>query len=259
MDILTYNRKAWDQQVSQGNQWTQPVDHDQIELARQGDWEIILTPVKAVPRSWYPDFRGKPVLCLASGGGQQAPILAAAGGLVTTLDNSPRQLAQDQLVAEREGLTINTIEGDMRDLSMFPDNHFNLIFHPVSNIFIPNLDPVWREAYRVLQPGGVLMSGIANPVNYIFDMDKIDNEHVLEVRYKLPYSDLNDLPKETLARNIAAGYPLEFSHTLDEQIGGQLNAGFVLTGFYEDRHPGELLDAFYPMFMATRALKPENS
>jgi len=31
--------------------------------------------------------------CLASGGGQQGPVLAAAGAHVTVFDNSPRQLA----------------------------------------------------------------------------------------------------------------------------------------------------------------------
>jgi 2-polyprenyl-3-methyl-5-hydroxy-6-metoxy-1,4-benzoquinol methylase len=70
------------------------------------------------------------VLCLASGGGQQGPILAAAGARVTVFDNSPQQLAQDRFVARREGLTLETVEGDMRDLSVFADVSFDLIVHP---------------------------------------------------------------------------------------------------------------------------------
>ena len=92
-------------------------------------------------------------MCLASGGGQQGPILAAAGADVTVFDNSPRQLEQDRYVADRDGLHLQTVEGDMRDLSCFPDESFDLIVHPVSNVFVPDVKPVWREAYRVLKPG----------------------------------------------------------------------------------------------------------
>ena len=109
------------------------------------------------------------MLCLASGGGQQGPILAAAGANVTVFDNSPNQLAQDRLVADREGLTIETVLGDMADLSAFPDARFDLIFHPVSNVFAPDVRPVWKEAFRVLRPGGSLLAGFMNPVQYLFD------------------------------------------------------------------------------------------
>lgn len=258
MDIRAYNRNAWDKQVEQGNPWTIPVSHEQIMQARVGDWKIVLTPSIPVPEHWFPEFRAKPVLCLASGGGQQAPILAAAGGNVTTLDNSPRQLEMDQLVAKREGLKITTIEGDMRDLSMFPDNHFVLIFHPVSNIFVPEIRPVWQEAFRVLQPGGVLLSGFANPINYIFDWQKIEEIGVLEVKYRLPYSDINDMTVDQLEKFIKDDCPLEYSHSFDDQIGGQIDAGFMITGFFEDRDPLRLIGQYMPTFFAMRAVKPKD-
>src|SRR5262245_14008559 len=153
MDIREYNRHAWDRKVQQGDRWTVPVAPEVIARARRGDWQVVLTPTKPVPRDWFPDLNGLEVLCLASGGGQQAPILAAVGASVTALDNSPRQLAQDRLVAEREGLKIRTVEGDMRDLSAFPDGRFGLVFHPVSNCFVPEVRPVWKEAFRVLRRG----------------------------------------------------------------------------------------------------------
>ena len=78
-------------------------------------------------------------------------------------DNSPQQLARDRLVAEREGLEIRTVQGDMRDLSAFADASFDLVFHPVSNLFCPEVRPVWREAYRVLRQGGILLAGFMNP------------------------------------------------------------------------------------------------
>src|SRR5918999_1564628 len=157
MDVRGYNREAWDREVERGNEWTVPVEEDVIEAARRSRWEVVLTNTKLVPRAWFPDLEGADVLCLASGGGQQAPIFAAAGANVTVLDNSPRQRAQDRFVAERDSLTLKTVEGDMADLSMFTGESFDVVFHPVSNLFVPQVRPVWEEAFRVLRHGGVLL------------------------------------------------------------------------------------------------------
>lgn len=73
MDIRSYNREAWNKEVEQGNPWTIPVNHEQIQQAREGNWSVVLTPTIPVPVNWFPDFKGKTVLCLASGGGQQGP------------------------------------------------------------------------------------------------------------------------------------------------------------------------------------------
>jgi 2-polyprenyl-3-methyl-5-hydroxy-6-metoxy-1,4-benzoquinol methylase len=99
--VSSHNRDAWDAQVERGNRWTVPVDHDAIEAARRGRLEVLLTDSRRVPAAWFPDLDGADVLCFASGGGQQGPLLAAAGANVSVLDNSPRQLARDRLVAER--------------------------------------------------------------------------------------------------------------------------------------------------------------
>lgn len=127
MDVCNHNRAAWDRNVETQNPWTQPVGREIVERARQGQFELFLTPTKPVPLDWFPELSGTPTLCLASGGGQQGPLLAAAGALVTVFDNSPKQLGQDCLVAEREGLSIDTVEGDMADLSAFSDATFDLV------------------------------------------------------------------------------------------------------------------------------------
>lgn len=256
MDVRKHNREAWDRQVAEGNRWTVPVRPEEIAAARQGEWSLVLTPTIPVPRAWFGQVDGRDVLCLASGGGQQGPILAAAGAHVTVFDNSPAQLARDRLVAEREGLSLAIEEGDMADLSRFPENTFDLIFHPVSNLFVPDVRPVWLEAYRVLRPGGALLAGFMNPVQYIFDLDLMDDEQRLEVRYRIPYSDLHSLDETRRQKILDNGWPLEFAHTLDDQIGGQLAAGFVLTGFFEDRSLEVYLSEFIPIYIATRALKP---
>ncbi|MEA3239260.1 MAG: class I SAM-dependent methyltransferase [Candidatus Bipolaricaulota bacterium] len=254
IDVRAFNREAWNKSVENGNPWTVPVSADAIAAARRGDWEIILTPTKPVPKEWFPKLAGCDFLCLASGGGQQGPILAAAGANVTVYDNSPKQLAQDRTVAKREGLNIRTVEGDMRDLSVFADESFDLIVHPVSNCFVSDVLSVWREAYRVLRHGGALLSGFDNPVLYLFDPAR-EKEGVLQVRFSLPYSELSSISEEERARHYGNDAPLEFGHTLQDQIGGQIGAGFVIAGFYEDTFPGELISKYCDSFIATRAVK----
>src|SRR5215210_4054920 len=167
MDVRGYNQEAWDREVERGNQWTIPVGPDVIEAARQGEWTVLLTDTKPVPRAWFPEMEGADVLCLASGGGQQAPIFAAVGANVTALDNSPKLVAADRLVAARESLDLKTVQGDIRDLSSFADGSFDLVFHPVSNLFVPEVRPIWNESYRLLRRG-VLLAGFLNPVVYVF-------------------------------------------------------------------------------------------
>jgi SAM-dependent methyltransferase len=207
-----------------------------------------------VPRDWFPlELADVDLLCLASGGGQQGPVLSAAGAAVTVLDNSPRQLDRDREVADREGLALSTVLGDMRDLSAFADNSFDVVFNPVSNVFCPDLAPVWRESFRVLRPGGILMSGFLNPDIFIFDVTALDEAGELIVRHQLPFSTL-DLPDEERQRAYGTG-PIEYSHSLTGQIGGQLAAGFCLTHLEEAAHHADATARYLPGYFATRAIK----
>jgi SAM-dependent methyltransferase len=260
-EILAYNRDAWDRQVADDNMWTRPVGRDVIEAARRGTWSVVLISLRPVPRSWFPDdLRGLDILCLASGGGQQGPVLAAAGARVTALDNSPAQLDRDRQVAQEHDLDLEAVQGDMADLSAFEDARFDLVFHPVSNLFAPDVRPVWREAYRVLRPGGRLLAGFLNPAVFLFDYEHFDRTGERRVRYPIPYSDLRDLPAEALAAKREKHEPLEFGHSLADQIGGQLDAGFQLTAYDEcQREEAEWKGPLYGHmadYMATCAVKP---
>ncbi len=256
-----FNQSAWNKLADNGNQWTLPVSPEEIAKARSGDVNIVLTPTKRVPDSWLQPLKGANVLCLAGGGGQQAPILAAAGANVTTLDNSQRQLEQDQFVAEREGLNIQTVLGIMTDLTAFTNSTFDLIVHPCSNCFSPDVRKVWEEAFRVAKPGAKLISGFNNPVRYIFDYEEYENGNLV-VKNRIPYADRDSLNAETIARFEKEGEPLEFGHSLMDQIGGQLDAGFLITGFFEDdwgsRYEGSTdpISAYLDTFIATCATKP---
>lgn len=253
-DPVAHNRVAWDSEADNDNEWTRPVGTDVITRARTGDWSVSLIGHQPVPRDWFPaELADVAVLCLASGGGQQGPVLAAAGATVTVFDNSPRQLGRDEEVATREGLMIRTVLGDMRDLSVFPDASFDVVFNPVSNVFCPDLAPVWLESFRVLRPSGILLVGFMNPDVFIFDIAALEREELV-VRYPLPFSSL-DLSEADREQYYGDG-PIEFSHSLTGQIGGQLAAGFTLTHLVEAPHHADATARYMPGYFATRAVKP---
>jgi SAM-dependent methyltransferase len=208
MDHLQHNRDAWNRQTEEGCRWARPVGSELIRRARDGHPELILTPNRVVPQEWLGELRERDVLCLASGGGQQAPLLAAAGARVVSFDLSEEQLARDRLVAEREGLSLRCVPGDMADLSALGSACFDLIFHPISNVFVPELDPSSLSPRR--------------------------------------------------GKELAEGEAMEFSHSLESQIGGQITAGFVIVGLYEDWWDDEAtpLNSFSPTSLATHSMKP---
>lgn len=253
MDYVKENSKIWDMRSENQDIWSIPVSSETIENAKRGVFSIGLTPSKTVPADWVPaDIKSKKVLCLASGGGQQGPVLAALGAEVTVFDNSLKQLEKDKFVAKRDGLNIKTVQGDMRDLSVFDDEYFDFIFHPWSNSYIDTVLPVWKECARVLKKNGTLIAGFGNPLEYIFDLGELEKGNLV-VKHKIPYSDLEHLDDEAVAVACKEGGYV-FGHTLRDQIQGQIEAGFAIVGFYEDIG-GTALDEFIYTSIATKAIK----
>jgi SAM-dependent methyltransferase len=244
------NSETIDRWVEDGWEWGTPVTHETFEAAQNGEWSVLLTPTKPVPKEWFPNLDGLDLLGLASGGGQQMPLFAAAGARCTVLDYSERQLESERMVAKREGYGIDVVRADMTQPLPFAGESFDVIFHPVSNCYIREVEPVWRECFRVLRPGGVLMAGLDNGVNFLFD------ESETTLTHRLPFDPIEDptLYEELMQSDDG----VQFSHTIEEQIGGQLRAGFVLTDVYEDTNGyGKLHEFNIPTFWATRAVKPK--
>lgn len=253
--LIEHNRAAWDRQALEAREWSRPVDEATIAAAREGRWDVHLTP-RPLPADWLGDVRGRRILCLASAGGQQAPVLAAAGAEVTVFDLSDGQLAQDRAVAERDGLSLRLVQGDMRDLGALADGSFDVVFHPISNLYIPDVRPVWAESHRVLAAGGLLMASFYNPVVFVGERDPdLAEQGLIRPRYRIPYSDLDDLEPAALEARRASGEALTFGHGLGDLIGGQLAAGFVIDRFLEDWQPRPrfVIDRYLPTFLATRA------
>lgn len=242
------NSVTFDKWNEEGWEWGVPIGHEDFLRARQGDWHVLLTPTKPVPREWFGEIKGKRLLGLASGGGQQMPVFAAAGAICTVLDYSRSQLESERMVSQREGYAIEIVQADMTKPLPFEDGAFDLIFHPVSNCYIEQVEPVWRECARVLKKGGALLAGFDNGVNFVYDDDE------KEMRYKLPFNPLRD--EKLYEESVRNDWGIQFSHTIEEQIGGQLRAGLRLTDIYQDTNgTGRLHEHGVPCYYATRAIK----
>ena len=249
MNYTEINAKTIDRWIDEGWEWGMPISHEQFVDALGGKWSMLLTPTKPVPKDWYPDLKGKRVLGLASGGGQQMPIFAALGAECTVLDYSEKQIKSDLAVAEREGYKINAIRGDMTKPLPFENDLFDLIFHPVSNCYIEDVMHVWKECCRILKKGGRLMAGLDNGFNFLFD-----EENEKEMKYQLPFNPLQN--RKLLKSLEKEDSGIQFSHTLEEQIRGQLKAGFMLLDLYKDTNgKGFLHEHGVPTFWATLAVK----
>ena len=87
-----------------------------------------------------------------------------------------------------------------------------------------------------------------------FDVAALDEREEFVVRHRLPFSslDLSDTERE----QAYGDGPIEYSHSLTEQIGGQLAAGFLLTHLVEAPHHADLTARYMPGYIATRARKP---
>ena len=248
MDYQRLNAEIISKWCQEGWEWGQPVSHEVYTNATQGQWGVYLTPTKIVPHDWFGDLKGKKVLGLASGGGQQMPIFTALGAECTLLDYSDAQCNSERLVAQREGYRIEILQADMTKPLPFPDESFDLIFHPVSNCYVEEVEPIFKECYRILKKGGIFLGGYDLGINYLFD------EGETEAKYALPFNPLKDPALYELSMKNDWG--IQFSHTLEEQIGGQLKAGFTLTNLYEDTNgSGKLHELNVPAFIATRCIK----
>ena len=242
------NSKVIDKWCEEGWEWGKPITHEQFINAKKGLWDVVLTPTIPVPHKWFGDLKDKKILGLASGGGQQMPIFAALGAECTVFDYSLKQLESEKMVSEREGYKIRIIKGDMSKLLPFKDEEFDLIFHPVSNCYIKDVNSLFKECYRILKEGGVLLSGLDNGINYI-----VDDDEVKIVNY-MPFDPLSN--KERYQECLDKDWGIQFSHTLEEQIGGQLKAGFILTDLYEDTNgEGRLHDLNIKTFLSTKSVK----
>ena len=250
MEYTEINAQTIDRWCQEGWKWGQPLPQEKYAAAKHGTWDVLLTPTKPVPHAWFGTLASRHLLGLASGGAQQMPVFAALGAVCTVLDYSERQLQSEREYAAREGYAIDIIRADMTQPLPFDDASFDIIFHPVSNCYVRDVAPIWQECLRVLRPGGRLLAGFDNGINYLVGEDE---ERIV---HKMPFDPLSDpaIMEECMRDDLG----VQFSHTLTEQLGGLLKAGFTLRDLYEDTNgEGRLHALNINTFMAVCCTKEE--
>ncbi|HKM03146.1 MAG TPA: class I SAM-dependent methyltransferase [Lachnospiraceae bacterium] len=203
--------------------WSASATSEQMREAREGNLRIKFFD-KYIPNNWLKDVKGKKILCLAGAGGLQAPLLACAGADVTVLDLSEKMLDKDREIAEIELLHFRVEKGNMCDLSRFSDGSFDYILNPTSLMYVPAVKPVFKECYRVLKNGGTFIMMAPNPINYICDFIDDENGGYYKALNRMPYCSADfDSSSEWI----------EYGHTMEDYIGGQIECGFVINGYVE--------------------------
>lgn len=256
MNVDVHNERAWDLNSKLGVSYCTPVGNDAIELARSGVIKINLAPGFQIPSTWLDGIEGSKVLALAAGGGQQAPLLAAAGCKVTLIDISQEQLNTEKKIQKQFNLNYQLIKLSVEDLNRLSDaGKFGFIINPLSNCFFPNLKKVWRNCSDLLRPGGRLIYSFINPICFQFDYEKANSgEFVL--KYSQPYSDISSLSEIEKSKFIGNETPLEFGHSLSSQLGALLKNGFKILDLEESSwEDDDKLKDYIPNFIHILAEK----
>jgi ubiquinone/menaquinone biosynthesis C-methylase UbiE len=264
-EIAQYNQARWEElaqaNISHSRPW---LDLDKDSARKRID-----------PFGMLREIAGKRVLCLAAGGGQQSAAFGLLGAQVTVLDLSETQLERDRQAADHYGLQVQTVQGDIRDLSSLEDNSFDLIWQGYSLSFVPDISPAQAEVARLLHRGGLYYLNFDNP----FTHSCVDDEAWNGESYPLIYPYLEGVEITSLHPNwtfwdvetedgrwIKVPGPKGFRHLLSTVLNGLVRQGFVILGFWEDvegdlhAEPGswEHYLAFAPPFLYLCAMyRPE--
>lgn len=246
-NIIKHNRDAWDNESVLGNPATQPLSNSDWESAKERGYQISLTGNRFIPKKWLGELSGTKTLCLACGGGQQVPLLAAAGADVTSHENSPRQLQADLEIAKAHNLKIQGKLGDMSDLSSYSYSSFDLVVIGMGVQFVPEIDVLWSQIANICRPKARFVAAFMNPHNYIFDWE-IYERGELKITHSIPYSDLTSISYEDRKRLFGELEPIEFGHSHEQIIGGITTSGFIIDGYLEDYAENELSAKFMPSY-----------
>jgi SAM-dependent methyltransferase len=228
-EISEYNRERWEALAKAKVAYSRPA----LDLTRESARAMV------DPEGAMGDVAGRDVLCLAGGGGQQSAAFGLLGAHVTVLDLSPTQLQRDRATAEHYGIAVQTVEGDMRDLSCFPDNSFDIVWHAHSLTFVPNAETVFDEVARVLRREGLYRLSWTNPFVHGLAESKWDGR---SYPLNLPYEDGAEVTDDDPYWDVQAPSggscrvlgPREFRHTLGAVVNGLVSRGFQLRGIWED-------------------------
>ncbi|MCA9884474.1 MAG: class I SAM-dependent methyltransferase [Anaerolineae bacterium] len=249
-DVSDFNKARWEDLAQAGVEWSQPwIDLDMASAREQLD-----------PYEIMGNVTGKSVLCLAGGGGQQSVAFGLLGADVTVIDIAETQLERDQQALAHHGLTARIEQGDMRDLSRFADDSFDLVWNAWAINFVPDTGPVFNEVRRVLRPGGLYRLVWGNPFSGMIDeTDWVQDGYLLKRVYADGEVIMDDMDWEIEAEDGSIKKipgPREFIHTVSTVVNGLIGRGFEILGLWEEEKGDPLAEPGSWEYL--KALAPHN-
>ena len=225
--VLRTNRRVYDAMAASGD-----------PLCRPASDQELANPLATVDAAGWlgGSIEGKRVLCLAAGGGRQSSLYSAAGAVVTVVDLSGAMLELDRQMAAQRGYSLRLFEASMDRLTMLRDGEFDIVVHPVSTCYVPDVRPVFAEVARVTRAGGIYISQHKQPVSLQSSIDPASNGYTIEHAYyrqsAIPAAN-SSAPSSRRLREQGA---IEFLHRWEELIGGICRSGFVIEDLSEPLH-----------------------
>ncbi len=222
-EVYKKNKIFWEQQVAEKCGFTRPwLDIDPGEAKKYAAGKVHVSPDNPLA-DMYPcevlaDVKGKNVLCLAAGGGQQSAVFGLLGALVTVVDISERQLMGDKKAAEHYGYTVVTIQSDLSDLSFLEGGSFDIVYQAPSIGYIPDILSLYGEVARITKSGGIFRADAYNPIGQFVDDHSWDGNGY---RISIPYA----VKEKQRSKDEEV---IEFRHYLDETFNGLINSSFVV-------------------------------
>jgi len=222
LSALKLNKLWWEKMVKEECGFTQPwlnLDPVVVKKVANGLIKKVPQPLNTIfPTSILKNIKGKSVLCLAGGGGQQSAVFSLLDAHVSVLDISKGQLENDKKAAKHYGYKVRTVQGDMSDLKVFENNTFDMVYQSPSMGYVPNVKKVYREVARVLKPGGIYVADAQNPLaQYIEETSWDGKGYRITVPYAVKEKQRSDNEKV-----------IEYRHYLSDIFNNLVDCGFSI-------------------------------
>ncbi len=218
------NRRSWNA-LSKHYQRTHRIALDDIHYGPYSPGEKELQLIG--------DVKGLDVLELGCGGGQISVVLAKWGAkTVTGVDISEEQLKYAGELAQKQGVKVHFLQGNVEDLSALDTDSFNLVVSSHALNYVENLSQVFVESARVLRPGGRCVFCLGHPIYYVLgdaleakDLSLIE-DYFSDERHSWGWLDEERRPIATFEQTY---------WRLDQILNGLISVGFNITRVEEPR------------------------
>lgn len=248
------NSRAWDLEVDNQHWATVPISFEALPKLEREGYPISLTGSRQLPKNWLGNIKNKDILCLACGGGQQTLLLALRGANVVSLENSEKQLKTDFETANKHQVKIETILGSMDSKQAYPNRKFDYVLLGMGAQFVEDLSKVFPLVRDSLKNDGTFIGAFVNPICYLFDWAAYE-EGKMEIKYRVPYSDLSSISKSERMRTIGKDSPVEFGHSLEQIFRGITQSGMTINDYIEEFDCKEKMGDYFPSYFSIIATK----